>query len=195
MHARLIDAAFEVCDTHGVAGLTMRRLAARAGVTAPAIYRYYPGKADVLQAMVDRANRIMAGYLARVDDEPDPWTRLRGTLDALIDFALDHPRAFDVLFFSRDRRDDELMPERRQSPNFRTFLSRIDACRAAGVIRDELESMTVAITLWAHAQGLLALHLQGRFGGSAERLRALFADGIDAIADGIASGGAPKVRA
>lgn len=189
MRERLVEAAFEVSRSHGVDGLTMRRLAARAGITAPAIYRYFPGKADVVQAMVDRANLQLAGYLARAADAANPWTCLRGTLDALMDFALEHPRAFDVLFFSRNRRDDELMPERLRSPNFRTFFSRIEACRAAGVIRSDRDAMTVAITLWAHAQGLLALHLQGRFGGSAPRLRELFANGFEAIAGGIAPSG------
>lgn len=185
MRDRLVDAAFNVCEVHGVAGLTMRRLAAEVGVTAPAIYRHFPGKQDVLQAMVDRANAVLAVYLARAESLPGSWPVLEGTLTALIDFALDHPRACDVLFFTRNRVDKELMPERLRSPNFRTFFARIERCIESGAIRKDLDAMTVALTLWAHAQGLLSLHLQGRFGGSAERLRALLGDGLQAIARGI----------
>lgn len=185
MRETLIDSAFAVCEKHGVAGLTLRRIAAAAGVTAPAIYRHFPGKAQVLKAMVDRANARFGVYLARADQEATSWGRVEGTLRAFINFALDDPWAADVLFFTRHRSDDELQPEQRNSTNFRTLLSRIEDAKRDGALRSDLDPLTVALTLWAHAQGLLSLHLQGRFGGSATRLRELFNEGFALLAHGI----------
>ena len=52
----VLEAAIELLDEVGLDGLTTRRLAARLGVQAGALYRHYPSK----QALLD----AMAGHLA-----------------------------------------------------------------------------------------------------------------------------------
>lgn len=181
----ILRAARHVCETHGVAGLTMRRIAAEAGITAPAIYRHFPAKADVLQALVDRANERFAEYLARAADDPDLRARLRRTYDAVVDFALDDPTSYDVLFNSRERRDPDLDPDALRSRNFRTAVERVEACQAAGLLRRDHDAVTIALALWAQVQGLLAMHLQGRFGGSPPRLRARIRACLDLLMRGV----------
>lgn len=51
---RILQAAIEFIDEHGLAALTMRRLGARLGVEAMALYRYVPGREDLLDGVVDR---------------------------------------------------------------------------------------------------------------------------------------------
>jgi AcrR family transcriptional regulator len=50
---RILRAAVEFIDTHGLASLTMRRLGAALGVEAMALYRYVPGREDLLDGVVD----------------------------------------------------------------------------------------------------------------------------------------------
>jgi AcrR family transcriptional regulator len=47
------DTALEMLDTHGAAGLSMRRLAERLGVQAASLYTHYPTKDDLLDAVAD----------------------------------------------------------------------------------------------------------------------------------------------
>ena len=55
--AREIAAAGkELLDQEGPDGLSMRRLADRIGVTAPALYRYYPDKATLEDAIISEAH-------------------------------------------------------------------------------------------------------------------------------------------
>lgn len=50
---RIVTGAIAYIEEEGLAGLTMRRLGARLGVEAMALYRYVPGKEDLLDAVVE----------------------------------------------------------------------------------------------------------------------------------------------
>ncbi|SDY30333.1 transcriptional regulator, TetR family [Modestobacter sp. DSM 44400] len=50
---RILWTAVEFIDRHGLAALTMRRLGAQLGVEAMALYRYVPGREDLLDGVVD----------------------------------------------------------------------------------------------------------------------------------------------
>ncbi|RBY79426.1 TetR/AcrR family transcriptional regulator [Blastococcus sp. TF02-09] len=50
---RIIGAAVEFIDAHGLAALTMRRLGAHLGVEAMALYRYVPSRDNLLDGVVE----------------------------------------------------------------------------------------------------------------------------------------------
>ncbi|MFI6644758.1 TetR/AcrR family transcriptional regulator [Streptomyces sp. NPDC050504] len=52
---RIARAGVEVADAEGLAELSMQQVAARLGVTKMALYRYVPGKAELVALMVDAA--------------------------------------------------------------------------------------------------------------------------------------------
>ncbi|MFB7784562.1 TetR/AcrR family transcriptional regulator [Streptomyces vinaceus] len=52
---RVVDAALAIADEEGLDALSMQSVAARLGVTTMALYRYLPGKAELLDLMVDAA--------------------------------------------------------------------------------------------------------------------------------------------
>jgi AcrR family transcriptional regulator len=51
---RLVDSAIALADRDGLDAVTMRRLADAVGVAAMALYTYVPGKAELLDLMLDR---------------------------------------------------------------------------------------------------------------------------------------------
>lgn len=48
--------ANKLADAEGLEAITMQRVARRVGVTTMALYRYFPGKADLLDLMIDSAS-------------------------------------------------------------------------------------------------------------------------------------------
>ncbi|MDG4790115.1 TetR/AcrR family transcriptional regulator [Micromonospora sp. WMMD1102] len=50
---RIVRAAIEIADREGLAGLSMRRVADELGVTAMSLYTYVPGKAELIDVMLD----------------------------------------------------------------------------------------------------------------------------------------------
>ncbi len=65
----IVAAAVGIADAEGLEGLSMRRVADRLGVGTMSLYRYVPGKAELLDVMVDR----VSGEVERPDDVPGGW--------------------------------------------------------------------------------------------------------------------------
>ncbi|MDI2028059.1 TetR/AcrR family transcriptional regulator [Saccharopolyspora sp. TS4A08] len=74
---QIVDAAVELADSDGLAAVTMRRLADSLGVSTMSMYTYVPGKAELLDLMLDRLFQQMP----RAPLDGLPW-RERVTLVA-----------------------------------------------------------------------------------------------------------------
>jgi AcrR family transcriptional regulator len=95
---RIVHAAIEFIDEHGLASLTMRRLGAQLGVEAMALYRYVPGREDLLDGVVES---VLGGVFADNDvplDGHSGWQdylmRLAHSVRRL---ALAHPAIFPLV--------------------------------------------------------------------------------------------------
>ena len=51
----VVDAAIEIADEEGIESLSMRRIADRLGMKPMSVYTYVPGKAELIDLMVDRS--------------------------------------------------------------------------------------------------------------------------------------------
>ncbi|MDH6244114.1 TetR/AcrR family transcriptional regulator [Mycobacterium sp. OTB74] len=71
---RIRDAALKLIDGHGLAELSMRKLAAELGVQAASLYKHYPTKDDVLEAV---AGRVVVDIDTSGFETGDDW---RGAL-------------------------------------------------------------------------------------------------------------------
>src|SRR5258708_31851525 len=65
----VVVAAIQVADTEGLEAVTMRRVAKALGVAPMTLYTYVPGKAELLDLMLDAAYRSMP----RLDTSGQPW--------------------------------------------------------------------------------------------------------------------------
>ncbi|MBA8824877.1 AcrR family transcriptional regulator [Saccharopolyspora lacisalsi] len=65
----VVDAATELADAAGLEGVTMRRVAHSLGVAPMTLYTYVPGKAELLDLMLDAAYSRMP----RTDTGDQPW--------------------------------------------------------------------------------------------------------------------------
>ncbi|MFC0625530.1 TetR/AcrR family transcriptional regulator [Kribbella deserti] len=72
--ADVVRAAIEVADAEGLAAMSIRRVADHLGVGAMTLYRYVPGKAELLDLMVD----TVSGELTRAE----PTGEWRADLEA-----------------------------------------------------------------------------------------------------------------
>ena len=95
--------ATELYLSGGLEALSMRKLAGRLGVTAPAIYRYYASKEEVLRDMVREAYRQSASYIYRALSAATPLERFRRAGEENLDFALTHPRWYEMMYLSPER--------------------------------------------------------------------------------------------
>jgi len=95
---RIVGAALAYLDEHGVAGLTMRRLGAELGVEAMSLYRYVPGKEDLLDAVVESLAESMLNDVEVLSSPRDGWQDyLQRLAHGVRRVALAHPKAFPLV--------------------------------------------------------------------------------------------------
>lgn len=160
----ILGCASELYLTEGLKGLSMRKLAREVGVTAPALYRYYDGREAVLADLVRRAHHVFLDYLRRGLEAPTPLERFLSAGEGYLDFALEHPRWYAIMFSGPERLGMDAIPEDIQSMGcaiHQFWNDRVTECMRAGVLKDNTPE-DVGLTLWAHAHGLLQLYHQGR---------------------------------
>jgi TetR/AcrR family transcriptional regulator, tetracycline repressor protein len=92
--ARILEAALAYADEHGLEELSMRRLGAELDVEAMSLYRYYPSKGALLEAVACR----VLGELELPAGERGDWHGHVATYArSLRALALRHPRVFPLL--------------------------------------------------------------------------------------------------
>jgi AcrR family transcriptional regulator len=191
LRERVLRAAQELFLTHGPDGVTMRKVAAKAGVTAPAIYRHYKDKDELLREIINTGLEILQRYLEPAFRAPTPFERLQLLIDYYLDFALEQPRYFDFAFLTPShgmRLADELARYNRST--FMFAVQQVHLCMEQGVfVKDD--PLETSIMLWAEAHGLVTLFRMERFGTDAAQFRAVFKRAIDRALRGLCRVGPP----
>lgn len=91
--AKIVHAAIVLADEEGLDAVTMRRVAEQLGVTTMALYRYVPGKGELLALMVDAAIGEPPGFADLAGD----WRRgLERWARRMLGVFRRHPWALDV---------------------------------------------------------------------------------------------------
>jgi AcrR family transcriptional regulator len=84
-------------ETEGLDAVSLRRVGAALGVTAPALYAHVADKRDLLRSVAASAFALLIQSFESVDD-PDPVERVRGFSRAYIEFAHRNPELFKTMF-------------------------------------------------------------------------------------------------
>lgn len=183
--ARICAAAREIFLREGAQSVSMRRVAESAGVTAPAIYRHFRSKDELLGEIVGTGLGILEEYLKPALKARDPYTRLNRLIDRYLDFALEQPKYFDLAFLvptSSTRLSMEIRGHDRTTFGF--AIAQITECIERGIFApaDPLET---AVTLWATAHGLVTFYRLRRLGVPEREFRKLYRRTIDRVLAGM----------
>ncbi len=166
LRGELIDAASGLLAERGDASqLSIRAVAAAAGVTAPSVYRHFADRKSLLRAVVEERFREFDSRLREAEaGSRDPFDALRRRCNAYLSFAKDRPGHYRVLFSAT-----ALGPKgvgtygRSEHPGAASFLALVDAiqrCIAAGARPGaDHGSFFLAIQLWAWLHGLVDLRI------------------------------------
>lgn len=159
---RLCQTACRLFAEKGLAGVTMRELAAALGVSAMTPYRYFRNKEEILatvcaQGFTQLADALeTADSLAASEDE-----RLQSLHLAYLAFALENPNRYKLMLDS-GQDSAETCPE---------LHSALERCRKwlTGQIAAMVESgrlngnpRLIAYTLWSCLHGAISLHFAGK---------------------------------
>lgn len=94
----IVSTAVAYIEEFGLPGLTMRRLGKALGVEAMSLYRYVPGREELLDAVVDHIVSDMRRDREVLDTPRDGWQDfLQRLAHGIRRMALAHPRAFPLV--------------------------------------------------------------------------------------------------
>ncbi|MGH3661142.1 MAG: TetR/AcrR family transcriptional regulator [Micromonosporaceae bacterium] len=90
----------------GPAAISLRAIAREIGMTAPALYRYFPSHEALMEGLcVDLSSELVTELMRARDAEPssDPAVKLLAACLAFRTWAIDHPAEFSLIFASTRR--------------------------------------------------------------------------------------------
>lgn len=98
--AEIVQAAWEVARSRGLAGLTLAEVAARVGMRVPSLYQYFGSKNEIYDAMFAQGNDEFLGLIERHRAQLPAGARerLRATLRLYFDFCTSDPVRYQLLF-------------------------------------------------------------------------------------------------
>jgi len=171
----LLDAALQLITEQGLAGLSLRAVARRAGVSEAAPYHHFASKSALVEALVVETLQQLADTLQEAAQATagTPLDQLVATGVAYVRFAVEHRASFQILYRPELRQLSRLLPDadgNARSPidragmaAYQVLLDAIMACQQAGVVVPG-DPLPLALTAWATVHGLAQLLLDGVVG-------------------------------
>ena len=95
---RILDAAVRSFGGRGFEATSLDDLAGELGVTKQTILYWFPSKAALLEAVIDRTAADLAGALERSLEQAGPgWDKIRALVDAVLRIGLRQPELLGLL--------------------------------------------------------------------------------------------------
>ena len=96
---KILDAALEILYEEGFAGLSMRKIALRAKMTAANLYNYYSNKDEICLNIKTRGYSILLKDFKQIEAQiEDPFTRMQQLIRSYIAFGLNSVNQYDIIF-------------------------------------------------------------------------------------------------
>jgi AcrR family transcriptional regulator len=159
---KILDAAREMFATNGIEATTMRAIAERIEYTPTAIYHHFKDKNELILELCHGDFRSLAQQFTKIGRIDDPVERLRRIGRAYVEFAIEFPHHYRIMFMTtlpvHDHED-----EAKGNPEEDAYAFLVATVREAieqERFRPELDDADqVAQIIWAGVHGLVSLHL------------------------------------
>lgn len=178
--------AWEQISEAGASALSLKAIATQLGMTAPALYRYFASRDELLTQLILSTYQDLAELTeAAVEGEATPAEQLRDIAQSLRRWAVANPQRYLLLYGTP-------VPGYHAPPEATELAKRIFAPILAGFAamqsdpeRDDSESVTFlrSVTFWTRLHGVLSLELAGHFVGMNVDSEQLFADEIACLVE------------
>jgi AcrR family transcriptional regulator len=155
LRAACLRAAQQLLEEDGAAGLSVRAVARRAGVSPGAPYRHYADRDALVSAVAAEGYRELAGYLGDAHPSPSTPDDLAAVAVAYVRFALEHPALFRMMFGEPCDSDS----------TERVAATTAIAEYVGALVRRAFPSAdpdALSTAVWAVVHGLAFLHLDGK---------------------------------
>ena len=186
--ALAIDAVIDLASGMNPADITTAAISERMGLTQGALFRHFPTKDAVLQAVMESVSeRLLSRIDEAVREETAPLEALRAIFMAHVGFIESNP-GVPRLLFSELQRTEETEAKRAVAAFLEASATRIlvqlDEAKKLGLVSPDICSRSAAMSLVGSVQGLvIQAMLSGRvgdIGAGADGVFAVWRRGVSA---------------
>ena len=169
--AEILAAAERIFVEHGYEGATIRKIADEVGLSSTALYMHFAEKGEILHEICRNAFEQLICVNRRIVSEAGtPEDRLRGMLEAYVDFGFANPNAYRLIYLTRPdeaRHGAESAAQQLGADLFRSFEVVVEEVAAVGRLRGDPK--VAAQLFWAGAHGIVSLVITKPYFDWAER--------------------------
>ncbi|NEB40331.1 TetR/AcrR family transcriptional regulator [Streptomyces sp. SID14515] len=162
---QILDGAARCFARNGFHGTSMQDVLKEVGLSAGAVYRYFPGKEDIIAAITEETFAVIRGAFeeaARTTPPPTPDALLSRVLGGVLAGQVHglERRIFAALvvqLWSETLRDERLAALLEEGYTLMrvVWAKLVDAYRSAGILASDVPADHVARTMIAAAQGFI----------------------------------------
>ncbi|MFD0521674.1 TetR/AcrR family transcriptional regulator [Paractinoplanes durhamensis] len=131
---RILQAAQEVFAARGV-DVMLDDIAHHAGLGVGTVYRRFPTREDLVEALFDSRLEVIVGWAAEAMEDPDPWAGLNRFAERAIAAMADDRGLRDIAFSRAYGRNRVAEVRERLAPVVEALVVR---CQQAGVVRPDV---------------------------------------------------------
>jgi len=151
----ILAAAETLLARGGEAGLSIRELCARAGVTPPTVYHHFGDKGALVDRLVDECFAEFDRTFTRRRPPADPVEALRWGFARYVEYGLAHPAHYRLMF----QRSTARRPTAAALASYDRLRGRVAAIDAVGRLTAPAEDATAAF--WSAVHGVTSLLIAG----------------------------------
>ena len=160
----LIKAGVEILSKEGVGGLSLRKVAQRAGVSHSAPYAHFPDKQSLIAAIsTEGFNQLYTELEAAISPhKKNPKKQLIEGAKAYVRFAEQNTDTFNIMFSGvLEKEKDYPSFVEISSKTFKLVMDVVQACQDAGILPTAPANL-MAVSVWGQVHGILSLALEGQ---------------------------------
>jgi AcrR family transcriptional regulator len=160
----LIEAGADILSKDGVSGLSLRKVAQKAGVSHTAPYAHFADKQALIAAISTEGYKKLYEQIAQAAEQyrSDPLQRLVESSWAYVEFALDEPDHFKVTLSGMiEKEQDYPAFVETAKQTFSLVVDIVAQCQRADILRKGAADLT-AVSVWALIHGFVTLLLENQ---------------------------------
>ena len=169
----ILAAACDIYLLEGYKGMSMRKVAGRAGISATAIYRHYDNKEALHHYVLREGFKSFDSYLQQALKGRTGMERLNLAAECFFSFATDQRKYYEILFLTMDHTVEHkvkgaLHTDATTSKEF--IIDRVRECMEEGSLKKDNPD-EVALLLLSTCNGFFGLYVSKKMKGSLSEMR------------------------
>lgn len=163
MQRLITDAAKELFLSQGYEQVSIRAIAEKIEYSPATIYLYFKDKDEILFALHNEGFERLFAFQESVQSLPDPLERLRKHGEVYLQFGLENPEFYDLMFILRA--PVKVIHERKEwekgGRSYDCLRRNVRECMEAGVI-PAMDVEIATFAMWSIVHGIVSLMVRER---------------------------------